>query len=213
MAGQHSLTIYSRIFIWTTRILTNITMRSKPIPIILREKNTTASVRYSKPCWNVKSKSILITSKFRTMKLSDKPTEYVLLKAGTNSEWDDCNFAIVHITEDWRKEQQQRLEMVKPFAKDYFLQSLNYYDTAVDFYTADEDDNPDLYRWLENKPMAYVEIDKDELEILSVPENRLDCYRLVMYKTGTAMYTAYGKHTSEEFWTEEFPLKQIIEQL
>jgi hypothetical protein len=41
------------------------------------------------------------------------------------------------------KEQQKRLEMVKPFA-DYSLQSLNYYDTAVDFYTAGEDDNPDL---------------------------------------------------------------------
>lgn len=146
------------------------------------------------------------------MKLSDKPTAHLLLKAGTNSEWDNCSFAIVHITEDWKKEQQKRLEMVKPFAEDY-LQSLNYYDTAVDFYTADEDDNPDLYKWLENKPMAYVEIDKDEFEALTVPENRLDCYRLVMYKTGTAMYKAYGKHTSEEFWTEEFPLTPLIQQL
>lgn len=147
------------------------------------------------------------------MKLSDKPTAHLLLKAGTNSEWDNCSFAIVHITEDWKKEQQKRLEMVKPFAEDYFLQSLNYYDTAVDFYTADEDDNPDLYKWLENKPMVFVEVDKDELETLSVPENRLDCYRLVMYKTGTAMYKAYGKHTSEEFWTEEFPLTSLIQQL
>ena len=147
------------------------------------------------------------------MKLSDKPTAYVLLKAGTNSEWDNCNFAIVHITEDWKKEQQKRLEMVKPFAEDYFLQSLNYYDTAVDFYTVDEDDNPDLYKWLESKPMAYVDIDKEELQTLSVPENSLDCYRLVLYKTGTAMYKAYGKHTSEEFWSEEFPLSQLITEV
>ncbi|WP_244886054.1 hypothetical protein [Elizabethkingia miricola] len=103
--------------------------------------------------------------------------------------------------------------MVRPFAEDYFLQSLNYYDTAVDFYTADEDDNPDLYKWLESKPMAYVDIDKEELQTLSVPENRLDCYRLVLYKTGTAMYKAYGKHTSEEFWTEEFPLIPLIQTL
>ena len=133
------------------------------------------------------------------MKLSDKPTPYLLLKAGTNSEWDNCSFAIVHITEDWKKEQQKRLEMVKPF--------------AVDFYTADEDDNPDLYKWLENKPMVFVEVDKEELETLTVPENRLDCYRLVMYKTGTAMYKAYGEHTSEEFWTEEFPLTPLIQPL
>jgi hypothetical protein len=37
------------------------------------------------------------------MKLSDKPTAHVLLKAGTNSEWDNCNFAIIHITEDWKR--------------------------------------------------------------------------------------------------------------
>lgn len=145
------------------------------------------------------------------MKLSDKPTEYILLKAGTNSEWDNCNFALIHITEEWKKEQAKRLELVKPFAEDHYFQSLKYYDTAVDFYIADEDDNPDLYKWLEDKPMMYVEIDKDELETLSVPENRLDCYRLVVFKTGTAIYTAYGKHTSEEFWTEEFSLEQLTQ--
>lgn len=147
------------------------------------------------------------------MKISQTPTEYLLIKAGTNSEWDNCNFAIVHITEEWKKEQVKRLEAVKPFTEDYNFQSLNYYDTAVDFYTADEDHNPDLYQWLENKSMAYVEISKSELETLSVPENRLDCYRLVVYKTGTALYKACGKHTNEEFWTEEFSLTSLIQQL
>lgn len=145
------------------------------------------------------------------MKLSDKPTAHLLLRAGTNSEWDNCSFAIVHLSEDWKKEQAKRLKAVQPFAEDYYFQSMNYYDTAVDFYTIDEEDNPDLETWLADKPMVFVEMDKEELETLSVPENRLDCYRLVIYKTGTAMYKAYGKHTGEEFYTEEFPLTQIIE--
>ncbi len=51
------------------------------------------------------------------MKLSDKPTAYVLLKAGTNSEWDNCNFAIVHITEDWKKEQQKGLKWLSRLKK------------------------------------------------------------------------------------------------
>jgi|SRR5690606_37770608 len=147
------------------------------------------------------------------MKLSDKPTAYILLRAGTNSEWDNCDFAIVHITENWKTEQQKRLKAVEPFEDDYYFQSMNYYDTAVDFYTVDDEDNPDLEKWLGEKPMVFVEVDKDELETLSVPENRLDCYRLVLYKTGTAMYKAYGKHTSEEFYTEEFSITPIIEQL
>lgn len=147
------------------------------------------------------------------MKLSDKPTAYILLRAGTNSEWDNCDFAIVHITENWKTEQQKRLKAVEPFEDDYYFQSMNYYDTAVDFYTVDDEDNPDLEKWLGEKPMVFVEVDKDELETLSVPENRLNCYRLVLYKTGTAMYKAYGKHTSEEFYTEEFSITPIIEQL
>lgn len=147
------------------------------------------------------------------MKLSDKPTAYILLRAGTNSEWDNCDFAIVHITENWKTEQQKRLKAVEPFEDDYYFQSMNYYDTAVDFYTVDDEDNPDLEKWLGEKPMVFVEVDKDELETLSVPENRLDCYRLVLYKTGTAMYKAYSKHTSEEFYTEEFSITPIIEQL
>ena len=145
------------------------------------------------------------------MKLSDKPTAYVLLKAGTNSEWDNCNFAIVHITEDWKKEQQKRLEMVKPFAEDYFLQSMNYYDTAVDFYRTGEDDNPNIEELLNGKEWVFVELDEQEQETFTVPENRLDCYRLVLRANGTGYYTAYGKHTSEEFWTEEFSLHQLTQ--
>lgn len=145
------------------------------------------------------------------MKLSDKPTEYVLLKAGTDSEWDNCNFAIIHITEEWKKEQARRLKAVQPFTDDYFFHSLRYYDTAFDFYVADEDDNPNLVKWLTEKSMAFVEIDAEEFETLTEPENRLDCYRLVIYRTGTAMCIAYGKHTGEEFYTEEFPLNKLIE--
>src|SRR5690554_4572098 len=181
MAGQHSLTIYSRIFIWTTRTLTNITMRSKLIPTILREKNTTASARYSKPCWSVKSKSILITSKIRTMKLSDKPTEYILLRAGTNSEWDNCNFAIVCITEEWKADKQKQLKGVAPFLKDYAFRGLHFADTAVDFFVADDEDNPNVEAWFADKPMVFVEMDKEELESLPLPESRLDFYRLVLY--------------------------------
>ncbi len=53
------------------------------------------------------------------MKTTDKATAYLLVKANTNSEWDSCEFAIVHITDEWKREQAKRLEAVKPFAEDY----------------------------------------------------------------------------------------------
>lgn len=147
------------------------------------------------------------------MRLSDKPTGYLLLKAGTNSEWDNCNFAIIHITEDWKKEQKKRLKAILSFADDYHFQSVNYYDTSVDFFKADDENNPNLDLLLTDKTMVFIELDKEELEGLSVPENRMDCYRLVIYRAGTAQYTAYGKHTGEEFYTEDFSLNEILEMI
>lgn len=143
------------------------------------------------------------------MKISDKLTGYVLLRAGTNSEWDNCGFAIIQFSKQWKKEQEKRLKVVKPFVGDSYFQSLNYYDTAVDFFRADEDDHPDIENLLADKQWAFVELKEDEQNTFAVPENRLNCYRLVVFKTGTAMYTAYGKYTGEEFWTEEFSLTQL----
>lgn len=145
------------------------------------------------------------------MKSAINNTGYMLIKARTNSEWDNCEFAIVHVTEDWRKEQAKRLEAVKPFAGDYCFQSLNYYDSAVDFYVTGENDHPDIAALLAGKEWAFVELDDNEQETFTVPENRLDCYRLKVYGTGNAKYCAYGKHTDEEFWTEEFSLAQLIQ--
>lgn len=142
------------------------------------------------------------------MKATDKATAYLLVKANTNSEWDSCEFAIVHITDEWKREQAKRLEAVMPFAEDYNFQSLNYYDTAVEFYRTGEDDQPDIEKLLAGKEWVFVEMDSQEAFI--APENRLDCYRLSVYRGGSANYKAYGKHTSEEFWTEDFSLTELI---
>ena len=89
------------------------------------------------------------------MKLSDKTTAHILVKANTNSEWDNCEFAIIHLSEEWKKEQVKRLALVKPLEGNHYF-------------------------WL------------------------------VLRANGTGYYTAYGKHTSEEFWTEEFLLTKLI---
>lgn len=44
------------------------------------------------------------------MKLSDKATAHILVKA--NSEWDNCEFAIIHLSEEWKTEQAKRLALV-----------------------------------------------------------------------------------------------------
>lgn len=145
------------------------------------------------------------------MKPSDKPTAHLLVKAHTDSEWDNCEFAIIHLSEEWKQKQAQRLGYVKPLQGNNSFGSMNFYDTAVDFYRAGEEDQPDMEKMLAGKEWVFVELENGEPETFTVPENRLDCYRLVLRTNGTAYYTAYGKHTSEEFWTEEFSLHQLIQ--
>ncbi|QQM25846.1 hypothetical protein [Elizabethkingia sp. M8] len=144
------------------------------------------------------------------MKLSDKPTEYVLLKAGNNSEWDLCEFAIIHVSEEWKKTQKKRLEVVKLVESDYDLKWLNYADTNVEFFQFSEEHYPEVEEWLSERSKIFIDIQTKDLKKLSQPENRLNCYQMQVFKNGNAIYNAFGKHTGEEFWTEEFSLEELI---
>lgn len=147
------------------------------------------------------------------MKTSLNPTEYLLIKAMTNSEWDDCGFAIIHITDEWKKTQKKRLEAVKLVENDHDLKWLNYDDTNVEFFKFSEEHYPQVEEWLSEKNRIFIELEKDDLKELLQPENNLNCYQMQVYKNGKAIYNAFGKHTSEEFWTEEFSLAPLIQSL
>lgn len=145
------------------------------------------------------------------MKTSLNPTEYLLIKAMTNSEWDDCDFAIIHITDEWKKTQKKRLEAVKPLENDYDLKWLNYADTNVEFFRLSEEHHPEVEEWLSERSRIFIELEKNDLKELLQPENRLNCYQMQVFKNGNAIYNAFGKHTGEEFWTEEFSLTSLIQ--
>lgn len=147
------------------------------------------------------------------MKQSDKATGYILVKAGTNSEWDNCRFAIISLSEQWKKEQAQRLELLRPFADDYNFRSLNYYDAAVEFYGSGGNNQQVIDELLKGREWVFVEFEGGEQEEFILPENRIDCYRLVLSANGTGYYSAYGKHTGEEFWAEVFSIAEIVKKL
>lgn len=145
------------------------------------------------------------------MKTSDKPTANILIKASTNSEWDCCEFALIHLSEEWGKLQAKRLEAVKPFRDDYSFQSIRFYDGSVEFYQPG-DEEPGIEELLADREWVFVELNDGEMDKLTSPENSLDFYKIVIYRDGNARYEAFGKHTDEEFWTNEFPLQQLTGQ-
>lgn len=144
------------------------------------------------------------------MKLSDTPTGYLILNARTDSEWDFCDFAIVQIDKIWMDEQRKRLELIKRLDEDYTFDSMYYYETSCQFYQDDCNIMTDSMEFLKEKQWSYLEATEAEIETLTLPENALDCYRIVLKRGGYGMYKCYGKHTSEQFWTADIPVHEIV---
>lgn len=144
------------------------------------------------------------------MKTTSRITDYVLVKADTNSDWDECQFALIHCSAEWKSQMELRLHTLKNIEMEIGFASLNYYDTAVDFYRTDEDEHPGIHALLSEKDWTFVELDEDEQGRFLLPESALDTYRLRLYRSGTAIYTAYGKHSGEEFYTAEFSVLDIL---
>lgn len=149
------------------------------------------------------------------MKKSHKPTEHILVRAYTDSEWDSCDFAIITISQRWKEQQAKRLKMLESIKDDDYFLSVSYRDTFVDFYKTtqlklSEEPTPNLESLLGDADWTFVELEQEEQEQFSVPQSTLSCYKIVFERLDFFFYIAYDKHTSEEFWTTEIDLKEIL---
>jgi hypothetical protein len=68
------------------------------------------------------------------MKISNEPTPYLLLKAGTDSAWDCCDFAIVYLSKRVETDTVRQAGSRQAIQDDISFQSLNFYDISVGFY-------------------------------------------------------------------------------
>lgn len=142
------------------------------------------------------------------MKITEKSTDKILVRAYTDSEWDNCNFAIIHICDKWKDIMITREEYTSFISSsDNSFASVRYYDTSVSFY---HKDNELLEELLGDGYWSFVELDDNEEKDFSVPDNKLDTYCVSMFPNGVFMYSAFGKHTNEEFFTEELRLSDLV---
>ncbi|MHA4895779.1 hypothetical protein ACXZ1K_13580 [Pedobacter sp. PWIIR3] len=144
-----------------------------------------------------------------TMKKSDKPTPYILVKAYTTSEWDTCDFAIVHITEEWKTDMAKRVKLLEPLTEinDFF--NVSFWDAPEGFFLYPPKSKVASFLPRE-EDWCYIVTDENEIERLTIPENRLDGEQLILLHKNAAYYKGYGKHTSEEFCTAELNVTDII---
>ena len=142
------------------------------------------------------------------MKATNKFTPYILIQSNTNSEWDTCRFALIHTDKDFTSSLQQWQAHLQQIEEEPFFSSIDFYYGNVAFCQR----NTQAEAILQNKVWTFVELTEEEFSSLSLTENYLTCYKLHLCKGSNAYFTAYGKHTDEEFWTEEFAIDEVIQQ-
>lgn len=141
------------------------------------------------------------------MKLSDKPTEYIIVKAYTNSEWDGVDAVVVHIgDEKWQKAQLKRMVAAEQFKGDYSFYCIEFHGSPDKWvYDIPEECELDELEW------SFLDITEEELEELSAPSNKLKYGNIRAFHDGI-QFVVYGEYTGEEFWCSEIPLKTILEK-
>ena len=154
------------------------------------------------------------------MKISETPTNWVLIKAQVCSEWDSCNCALVEIDKGtlgrW-KMWNNMANKTKELSDNYFsyiamgeiAEFLNLFDVGSEWEQIEniaESIPVDKY-WM------YVEPEEEDEENIGKPEQDVRYHMTKFYGEGDVCFTGLGKHTSEEFYTVTINIDELTESL
>jgi hypothetical protein len=147
------------------------------------------------------------------MKHSKTPTDHIVIRATTNSEWDTCDFVLVSITDGFLQRLQQRQSLVETLPKDSSFYSMSYWE-CVDKWCVHTGDDYEFESMLQESKegWCFVELEEGEEEELFLVEQRVDTQTIDIDKT-FFKFKGYGKHTSEEFWTEDVNTKEFLNRV
>lgn len=127
-----------------------------------------------------------------------KNTKYILTPAFTNSEWDDVSFSLIELTPKLLSMVKKLINRAKELKAEGIDAILVYSDFANFFACGDEDETDGLDRIDEIQEV--IELTAKMYKKLKKPEQTIkDGFMRISGNNIT--FTAYGKHTGEEYWT------------
>jgi hypothetical protein len=150
------------------------------------------------------------------MKISEKPTDYILIQARTSSEWDEVAFALIHLDDDFKETIKKRKDLVENTYLDDFYYA-TFWDCPVGFYTDSDDeginqDIDDIIHKMDKTlktEWVFVETTDDEIDTLNTPNSILDGHQMKV-KPDEFWYYAEGKHNGDDkFWTDRISFADI----
>jgi hypothetical protein len=146
------------------------------------------------------------------MKLSETKTDWMILKASTNSEWDSCDFVLVQLTPAYINTLKERSNLARSFLENTDLYSLVFWDGPKGWYRYAEENSESMEMFSDGViTWSFIEFEDDgERDAFVQPEQRIDIRQMEVYKDGEARFTGAGKYTDEDFWTSEFSIDALI---
>ena len=147
------------------------------------------------------------------MKRSRKPTDHIMIKANIRSNFYTVEFAILSISPGWIELTNQRLEAIRGFKESSCIHNHSFWHSPITFY-----ENP-VGEKLPDKILpkyedwAFITLNAEEENTLPVVETSSGAHQFIINKNGIAHFRAHGRHSGEEFWTEEFNLYKLIAKL
>ena len=141
------------------------------------------------------------------MIISNEPTDTILVDASVCSDWDHCNCAVVYIDDDilyrWRKWNEKATQLRKEEDGGFLFLARTEDVRFLDIT------NGELIKALEKQNWVYVTIEDDDEDYEELPEQKYNCYEMKLYGNGEVCWVAYGKNTSDEFYTDTINITEI----
>lgn len=144
------------------------------------------------------------------MKLSHIPTDYIFVRAQTNSEWDSCAFALISVSSEWKKEQFERMYFFKAYEDCNTFHEAQFFNTEVQFFDADYELSEIVKGFDKKLDWCFLNVTQEEIDHLHSPQSRLGTCCICIDAFGNGKYKAWADHSGEEFFTDQFSIEAIL---
>lgn len=144
------------------------------------------------------------------MNISHIPTDFIFVRAQTNSDWDNCTYAIISVSSEWKKEQAHRIQFLKALESCANFNAAYFFNAEVQFFSSDDELSEILSGFDQLMDWCFLQITQEEINHLYAPESIIDASCICLDALGNGTYKAWGKYSRDEFYTEQFPIEEIL---
>ena len=144
------------------------------------------------------------------MKLTKQATDWVLIKANRHQSGQLCDFVLLHLTIDNRVRWKFQITTATAANKTKHFFCCCFWENPVGWYIHNGEGIAAEMRE-QHIEWSYFEWDSpEEFASLTETDYPIKGNYLRVFASGTAQFYGADQHTPDEYWTDEFPLNDLV---